>query len=203
MLIHFVPRYFIRSSFEREVKLIDFHCPELGLKLFGGKDLVERRPYPNKSYLVACRKIGQKAIDGFLVEVDDDLNEFLAITRWQINDEQIVEHIVKYTVLDDEFDAVTGNMVLWNAMSPSLGGFSDRCPTEAKNWRPALAQPCMSVIPSKREGHVMDSINHDGKIIKRVEACSLHTVERERLQNPFFIKNDRMPEIETAFLVTM
>lgn len=203
MLIHFVPRYLIRSSFERDVKLIDFHCPELGLKLLGGKELVARKPYPNKSFLVACRKIGQKAIDGFLVEIDNDLSEFFAITRWQINDEQIVEHIVKYTVLDDEFDAVTGNMVLWSAMSPSLGGFSDRCPAEAKNWRPALAQPSMSLIPLKREGHFADWINHDGKIIKRVETCRLHTVERERLLHPFFLKNDRMPAISTAFLVTM
>jgi hypothetical protein len=47
---------------EPECELIDFHAPELNLKLSGGIDLVASRPFPNKNYLVACQKLGNNAI---------------------------------------------------------------------------------------------------------------------------------------------
>lgn len=150
MLLHLVPRLFACRVNEPECALIDFHCPALGLKLRNGIELVARRPYPNKHYLVACRKVGQKAMNGFLVETTERVREFTTLTRWAVGADRIVNHQVQYFVLDDELDAITDCMVLWSAMSPSLGGFPDAGPpwpttghrpphSRAWNWSAATA----------------------------------------------------------------
>lgn len=66
MLIHLIPNILADRS-HVPCSLVDLTSPELGLNLIGGKELTARRPYPNKHYLVACRKVGQKAVNGFLV----------------------------------------------------------------------------------------------------------------------------------------
>jgi hypothetical protein len=68
MLLHLIPRLYAFRSIEDECSLIDFECPTLGIFLRNGHELVARRPYPNKNYLVGCRKVGQKAINGLLIE---------------------------------------------------------------------------------------------------------------------------------------
>lgn len=101
MLLHLVPRLFACRVNEPECALIDFHCPALGLKLRNGIELVARRPYPNKHYLVACRKLGQKAMNGFLVETTERVREFTTLTRWAVGADRIVNHQVQYFVLDE------------------------------------------------------------------------------------------------------
>jgi hypothetical protein len=59
--MHIRPRLF--SPF-KNVALIDLQINPLGIHLAAGVDLATRRPYPNKRFAVACRKEGQKAIDG-------------------------------------------------------------------------------------------------------------------------------------------
>lgn len=181
MLLHLIPQMFACRNNEPECSIIDFRCPELGLCLRGGIEIVARRPYPNKNYLVACRKVGRKAMDGFLIETTERVREFRTITRWSVGAERIVNHHVQYFVLDDDLDAITEKMVLWYAMSPSLGGFSLRWPGVAEDWTPAAAQPRMELISRERDGHYTDSLDDMGNIIERIEIFRLLTVERERV----------------------
>ena len=192
MLLHLVPRLFACRVNEPECALIDFHCPALGLKL------------RNKHYLVACRKVGQKAMNGFLVEATERVREFTTLTRWAVGADRIVNHQVQYFVLDDELDAITDCMVLWSAMSPSLGGFSRRWPTVANDWTPAAAQPRMELVSRDRAGHYADRLDDAGRVIERAEVFQLHTVERERV---LYRSNssiyDRIPTADMAFRATI
>jgi hypothetical protein len=189
---------------EPECVLIDFHCSELGLKLRNGIELVARRPYPNKHYLVACRNVGQKAMDGFFVETTEHVHEFTTSTRWLIGDELIVNHQVQYCVLDHELDAITESMVLWYAMSSSLGGFARRWPTAANDLTPASAQPRMELVSRDRSGHYVDRLDNVGRIIERAEVFQLHTVERDRV---LYCSNTdiyaRIPTADMAFTATI
>lgn len=63
MLIHLLPTLHCGRFSSEACELIDITCPELGLKLSSGKEVVARRPFPNKQYLVACRNVGQKAME--------------------------------------------------------------------------------------------------------------------------------------------
>lgn len=197
MLLHIVPRLY---TTEPHCDLIDFHCPALGLKLRNGIELVARRPYPNKRYMVACRKIGQKAVNGFMVETTERLREFTAITRWAVGGERVVNHQVQYFVLDDEFDAVSEDMGLWFATCEGLGSWSDRWPEVAKNWTPAAAQPRMELVSKQRDGHYADRHDEFGQIVERAEVFQMRTIERERIeQRASLILSERIPAVSTAF----
>jgi hypothetical protein len=118
MLIHLIPRMFACPVTEPLCELHDFESPELGLTLKAGTDLVGRRPFPNKKYLVANRRIGRKAMNGFLIETKAPIRAFTTITRWTVeSEERVVTHRITYRVLDDEFDAVTEDMPYWYAPS--------------------------------------------------------------------------------------
>lgn len=103
MLIHLIPQ--IYTPYAVPVRLIDVAIPELGLVLDGHKDLAIRRPFPNKRYWVACRKVGQKAIAGFLVESKAFVPAYTVTTRWAVNADTVLTHSVAHVVLDKDFDA--------------------------------------------------------------------------------------------------
>jgi hypothetical protein len=66
MLLHIRPKLF---SYCDAVELVDLEIKPLGLFLRGGRELATRRPYPNKGYVVGCRRAGsRKALDGILIE---------------------------------------------------------------------------------------------------------------------------------------
>ena len=203
MLLHFVPRLLADRFGDPECTLIDFQCPALKLNLRNDIELVARRPYLNKNYLVACRKIGQRAMNGFLVETTERVREFTTLTRWAVGTDRIITHQVQYFVLDDDLDAITDYMLLWYAQSPSLGGFSSRVPAVAKDWTPATAQPRMELFSSDRgAGHYVDRLDDAGRVIERSEVFQLHTVERERvLYGKKSSLYDRIPTADMAFRV--
>ena len=64
MLLHLSPTL---CNEGQAVALVDVHVLPFGLRLVGGVDVVARRPYPNKTYHVACRKVGRKAVRGILL----------------------------------------------------------------------------------------------------------------------------------------
>lgn len=200
MLLHLVPRLYFTRFDARQCELVDFHCPALGLKLRSGIELVARRPYPNKNYLVACRKVGQKAIDGFLVETTKRVTEFTAVTRWAVGGDRVVNHQVQYFILDDELDAVSESMGLWYGTSGTLGTWTSRWPDVAKDWSPAAAQPRMELFARERAGHYADRLDNQGRILERSEVFQMHTIERERIeQRGGLILPDRLPSVATAF----
>lgn len=200
MLIHIVPKLF-EPPFAVTSEIMDVSIPECGLVLAGGKDVIARRPFPNKRYLVACRKTGQKAMGGILIEVNGSLQTYTVITRWLVNGE-VITHFVEHDVLDQEFDTVSDNMILWYARYGTTWQMRwPECYTEA----PVARQPAMDVLTSLRNGltrpeEVLDVVDEENqRVILRIEPFKLHTIERERLLNETERSNYRIPGIKDAF----
>lgn len=176
---------------------------KLKLVLTGSRDLATRRPYPNKNYLVGCRKLGQKAIDGIFIETQQHLWAFTTIARWAVNADAVVSHRTNYIVLDEDFDAVSDNMTLWYATDEGLGSWGTRWPECAKSLIPASSEPRMDIWPvnmggAKSEGDVNDILARNGLIIERNETFKIPTIERDRLFGKH-AKNERFPSMEAAF----
>src|SRR5579863_7814659 len=101
MLLHIRPRLFLRDK--RRCELTELAVEPFGLHLRGGVELATRRPYPNKRFHVACRKEGQKAINGLLIETRDHVSEFSTVARWTVEAAPPVTHRVTYTIIDQDF----------------------------------------------------------------------------------------------------
>ncbi|MDY7563473.1 DUF6012 family protein [Pseudomonas sp. AB6] len=200
MLIHLIPNI-LADRTNVPCSLVDLTCSELGLNLTGGKELTARRPYPNKNYLVACRKVGQKAVNGFLVETQGPVREFTVVTRWAVAASHIATHSMRYILADAEFDTVTEQMMQWGATHPSQGDYKSRYPTGCTYGSPLESQPRMEAFKRiKRVGEFTDQLDKHGAVIERSEVFRLPTLERERLTRSLF--GDRMPSIENAFMTT-
>lgn len=196
MLIHILPRL-LEPSFGVDAEIVDVSIPECGLVLIGGKDITARRPYPNKRYLVACRKRGQKAMAGILVDVEGFLQTYTVITRWLV-DGDVITHFVEHDVLDQDFDTVSDDMMLWYAHGDSQWGLRwPECYTEA----PVVRQPRMDVVPAsmQRPEEVRDVVGEAHRLLLRIEPFKLHTIERERLLNERDRQNFRIPDLKDAF----
>ncbi len=141
MLLHIRPRLF--SPF-RDVAIVDLQINDLRL---AGEDVTARRPYPNKRYAVACRRQGQKAIDGILIETENPVDELQYTARWAVEATLVVTHQIHYKLLDHDFDAASEDMTLWYACSADLGGWSKRWPAEVEGIPPLYAEPMMEVVP--------------------------------------------------------
>lgn len=198
MLLHIRPRLFSRH----EVALIDLEVSPLGLHLAGGVDLATRRPYPNKWYAVACRKLGKKAIDGVLIETTARLDEFDTTARWAVEASTVVTHRVHYKLLDHDYDAASDSTEFWYACCAELGGWSNRWPGGTRS-RPSMAfEPVMEVEPGlmKQPRSSVDSIDvRSGWIIAREEVFSMPTVERERILDTRL--SSRIPVLGAAFVL--
>lgn len=59
MLIHISPQFLTCEASGNDCEIVDLTIPELDLSLKGGSDIVSRRPFPNKRYVVASRKVGR------------------------------------------------------------------------------------------------------------------------------------------------
>ncbi|WP_045449604.1 DUF6012 family protein [Tepidicaulis marinus] len=200
MLIHLLPCLMACQRTEPPCALVDFHCDDLGLHLKGGAELAARRPYPNKNWLIACPHRGRKAIVGFFIETAVPLTAFTTLTRWKAAGIGVIEHEVRYEVLDQDFDALTSNMFLWYGTDKTRGGWAPRWPEAAKGWTPMLAQPRMELTSRRRQGDYKDRVQ-DGRIMARQEVVALHTVPRARLlsPSPHDLLSGRMPALESAF----
>lgn len=204
MLIHITPKLFANRQHMPEIELVDLSIPELGLVLTGGKELVSKRPYPNKNYVVARRKMGQRSVVGICIDTVSHVNSFTSVARWAINAEVMVTHRTHYVVLDEEFDTVSDDMTSWGAFSASLGGYRSRCPAWVNN-SPMVLEPLMSVLADdghRKGAHVNDVYGARGLITERHETFRLPTVERGRLEvscSDWF----RKPNLEMAFKSTV
>ena len=201
MLIHLIPRMYACRTNE-PCALIDVTCAELGLVLNGDKDLAARRPYPNKNYLVACRKVGQKAMQGILIEAPQFVRDFTVVTRWAVADKHIATHRVRYLVLDDDYDTVSENMMLWSAIHGD-SRWAARYPDDYKGFSHVDVQPSMRVRPRvQKKNDAADILDEQGFIRERSETFLMHTIERERLHQHYCSVNEHTPSIEAAFSAT-
>ena len=199
MLIHIIPRIYLPEH-ARQCVLQGVEIPELDLHLRAGKEVDERRPYPNKHYSVVCRKVGQRAWDGILLETAKSITTFTSIASWlHLPTGRQVQHKVHYAFADEQYDAATSSMVRWDAF-PELG-WDDRWPEHAKEWTPASAQPRMELVATARHGDFADFVE-SGLIVCREEYFTMPTVPRERVAGDALHKNwlqDRQPPLEHAF----
>lgn len=205
MLIHLTPKLNAGRlpGMVNAIHLVDIECKELDLHLKGGRDIVARRPYPNKSWFVACRKRGRKAVNGILIETESPVREFTTVTRWAIAAEMVVAHRVRYVVLDQELDATSSDVLLWG----------DRRPRDYPvKGSPLQVEPCMELVPGiERVGDVTDTLsNHScplgpGTILDRSEVFHLPTIEDQRLEPgvPCYPFSSRLPELSDAFRVAI
>ncbi len=206
MLLHLVPQIMNRYL-NVELELIDVQIPELDVTLTGGKDLVVRKPFPNKTYNVACRKVGRKAIHGLYLEADKQLENFSVITRWKAKSElwttepeKVLTHKVNYTVADIDFDVVSDDHTLLYGQF----GFESRWLTDFRVDPPVKTQPRMDVLVceyhKRGENISLEDEYEDVVMVNRVEEITVPTVEKERLMKRG-MHNDRLPSFEQRFIV--
>lgn len=191
--VHFTPQFFSDRK-HGVIELIDVKCDEFDLRLKNGKEIVARRPFPNKGYQVACRKVGKKAIVGLLVECDRIPSEFTVTTRWAVAAEEVLTHTVRYVMMDWEFNFASDRMSLWYPE----GGFPSRWPNIPQYDVPAKTQPCMGIIPWKgRQGIILDELGLAGFLQKRHETFYMPTVPERRVE--IWNRADCLPARSEAF----
>jgi hypothetical protein len=181
MLIHVIPRILLARAPIAHCSLIDFRCVELDLVLREGTDLTVGRPYPNKTYLVARRRVGRRAVDGLLIETPDYLPEFTTVTRWAVNGDRVLTHEVQHILLDQDHDAATESMILWYRSGHAGREFLSRWPKHANYGAPVFTQPLMDLRSSDRHGKCEDTVDASGWLTRRRETFVMHTVERDRI----------------------
>lgn len=192
MLLHLAPTF---CEWASTPTLIDVRIPELNLILREGRELTTRRPFPNKAFRVACRRMGTKAIVGFLVEAPDSLREFTVLSRWAVDAEYVATHHVEHVILDRQHGCVSQLSLLWHAYP----GASSRWPAGLPRLFPMEIDPVMedlSCLP--RRGICEDTVGAEGLIEFRREALALPTIEAGRLREQHFY-NGRLPSPEHAF----
>lgn len=163
MLIHLAPK--CHSPWVSDIALISVEIPELSMKLRGGKELRARRPYPNKDYVVASANADRAAKDGFFVESTDPLSEFHVVSKWEVDASVTVVCNHRFTVLDDEFDAVSPDPTMW------LGHYQSwerRWPDEVPEVAPIKITPVLK-------------LDQDGRLVSGQEHFLLPTLERKRV----------------------
>ncbi|EGD08785.1 hypothetical protein XVE_2960, partial [Xanthomonas vesicatoria ATCC 35937] len=111
MLIHLSPRLLEPKGIPTRCELVDIAIDPFGLLLRNGVEVVARRPYPNKRYQVACRKIGRMAINGLLIEAAGTVDAFRVVTRWAVEGEILCTHEVNYSLADQDHDAVSEDVL--------------------------------------------------------------------------------------------
>lgn len=205
MLIHVSPKIIQLSAYV-DVELIDVSIPELDLVLRNNEEITTRKPYPNKCYHVACRKVGRKAINGLLIESDKHLDSFSVITRWKIQGERIATHTAEFNVVDKEHSLVSDNMILWANLDfvplSTKDNFKCRTPDSMMKYSPLEAQPTMSVTPEEIRTCAVNATDTvaGGFIIERKQVIDVPTIEVERMDLGI-IQGLRLPDRKDAFKV--
>lgn len=198
MLIHISPQFLTCEASGNNCEIVDLTIPELDLALKGGVDIVSRRPFPNKRYVVASRKVGRRAMRGLLIEAPNHIRSFTAHARWAVDAEVIVHHKVKYLIEDTDFDAVSDYMVLWYKYQQEGVDYAARFIDPKPGSTPANTQPRFDLRPTaSRMGDIQDRIEN-GIIVERVETFRLPTIESQRILSPFGGRH-RIPSLESAF----
>lgn len=202
MLLHISPKLHIPGDKRHVVQLVDLKVEELDLVL-GEQDLTVRRPYPNKHYSVACRRIGQKAVDGIFIESAQFLPIYTVVSRWSVDGTDPITHRVQHVLLDHELDAVTDRASLWHSF-PSWNWIS-RWPSFYAGLPPLEIEPVMAVkrqsLQHRRSLSVVrDDYTKAGVLAYREEKYMVPTIERRRLDGERAV-HWRLPTMANAFKV--
>lgn len=185
MLMHLVPRVISRKRKYKDIQIIDFSIEKLEFSLLGDTDLRVCRPYPNKNYYVPMLNVGtRKSVQGILIITDTRLSNFTTKTTWNING-RIAVHKVNYTILDEEYPAISDDASLWCG---SFDGFPPR--------KPDMYQG-KSVVQIERRFDTALLEKNDDWVVELEDDLSLPTLEPERILNGYSIMA-QLPTLQTA-----
>lgn len=183
MLMHLTPK--CHSPFLEDIALRSVEIPELSMTLVGGHHLRCGRPYPNKQYVVASPNSERAVKDGFFVESAKRLSRFHVVTTWVVNSH--MTHVVKhhFTILDDQFDAVSSDASLWLAYDKSWG---NRWPEQVAAVAPLKITPVLK-------------LDADGQSIDAPVDFKLPTLERDRVLSLVgsILPGSRCPSVASTF----
>lgn len=182
MLIHLTPRLFTSAQGGHDWVLDRLEVPEFGLTLKGGVDVVSRRPFPNKRYLVGSPP-GRRHYVGVLFSVDRRLDAVSYVATWRRTDGRVAVHAVRLRVVDQDFDAVTDCVLAWRG----LPGWAAREVPQYRHLSVTEATPCLD-LEGARAGLArvcLDTLEA-GVIARREEDLDVPTVEADRLSSPFY-----------------
>ena len=138
-LIHLIPSCFCDCGFP--ITLVDFTVPEFSLHLTEGCQIVARRPYPNKGYLVVNAISDRAAKNGIYIKTSAKQKVFTTVTRWAIGAEKVVSHRVQYEILDDRYNAASADPVIWYGWSK----WGSRWPRSVPKEAPVKIRPSLKV----------------------------------------------------------
>ncbi len=198
MLLHLIPTLLDEKMPANGYKLLDFTIPQLGLTLDGYKDLTICRPYPNKNYYVACRKVGARTKrNGLLVAIVGFMDRFTTVARWADLTGHVYRHTINYFIADHQFDAISDDMTLWGPLDkdhfPSRG-----VKVKGQEGSPMEVQPKIAVQGLPKGGNYEDRVTPRGDR-ERHEVFVVPTIERERLWTPHSLFHQIMPQADHAF----
>ena len=186
MFIHITPKFLQRSGGAVTCTLITI--PELNI-MFTQDDLVTKRPWPNKFYVVASLKGSRRALGGIILETAGPVHGLTCGYTWLWNS-KVVHHNVRFVVSDKKHDAVSDNLVLW-----------PHCPA---GWNEACESPRFDEKPYQREyrkEEIAYEFDEYGFILARDEILHLPTFESGKLFNDVMVHEMRIPTREAVFRV--
>ncbi|MBO9740860.1 hypothetical protein J7432_18085 [Xanthomonas axonopodis pv. begoniae] len=192
MLIHISPRLLEPRGISTRCELIDITVAPFGLVLRNGIEVVARRPYPNKRYQVACRKIGRKAMNGLLIETTGTVDAFRVVTRWAVEGEMLCTHEVNYSLADQDHDAVSEDVFF---------GRMQGAQTYHQPRMAVLASDCIAGDAGASSVTSTEFISVSGPVVTGCrQQLRLPTITRARLFEPMFVSR-RFPPADHAFPV--
>lgn len=191
MLLHITPRICVVSP--AFVDLVDIRSDVLGFTLTA-RDIVARKPSPNKKLLVGCRRKPRKAVDGLLLETDRPFSSFDIRSRWAVDAEVVVTQVLHYKVLDKRFGAASDNGKLWCAED----GFEDVTP---KHLQSEEARP--PLMMSQYHAYKETIANRDRLFVltPKLETFEMPTIEPERIFGAAYDTRGRFPTMEMVLRV--
>jgi hypothetical protein len=210
MLVHFRPRI---SAWSNWVQIYDVHIEPFNVTLVGGKDIKSCRPRRSGPLIVACNRRGPDGMDGLLMEMPQ-CKEFEVVSRWQVDEDVLVEHNVEYKIVDSDFDDVSDDTTLWLSTEevrrrPRLKGaflrsWQKRPSTGFVNVEPLMKIARTATVCRDGSRYCEDDGWGTGKvsaslgiIISRTQGFLMPTIERGMLiRNPV---NPLLPDLRWGF----
>lgn len=166
------------------------------------EDLTLKKPYPNKSYYVACIKRRNKAFVGLLAHIEEkNINEFTVCEEWKTSCDNVEKkhfHYITFNLLDNDSSIVSQDFLLWQPYSSNIH----------KGWIPVNCTPIMEFDTNclkrgVRYSDVQDGFYFDGILKQRSEKYYVPTMpHNELLERGNLLYSNRMPDINDGFNLT-
>lgn len=177
MKLHLTPTLFLKGK--HQISFNRFKIDALNLDLTND-DLKTNRPYPNPNYIVGHHANEEGTPAGLFIDTQQFPREFESKSSWIVDGTEIL-HIVRYEVIDAEFDVVSDQMIYWQAFKDEANKlYQSRIPTRYRDKTPLEIQPKMEYQSPVFAQFSNDTFNDTNYIIMRVNTMSLPTLERER-----------------------